>query len=183
VGAERVNVQMYLAAAQAVADMIPADRLAPNNIIPRQMDWRISPVVAQAVARAAQETGVAQIGPQEMPPERVYERTERYIYEGELAWLPQEGQDYGKLSIDEEALELHRRYQGVIQVYAKVPIKDEVIYRRLYAPECRDRGHPANPHDPMAAYDYTCKNNLVAIVTDGSAVLGLGNIGPGPPCR
>jgi malate dehydrogenase (oxaloacetate-decarboxylating) len=30
----------------------------------------------------------------------------------------------------------------------------------------------------MAAYDYTCKNNLVAIVTDGSAVLGLGNIGP-----
>ena len=32
-------------------------------------------------------------------------------------------------------------------------------------------------HDAMAAYDYTCKNNLVAIVTDGSAVLGLGNIG------
>ena len=32
--------------------------------------------------------------------------------------------------------------------------------------------------DPLAAYDYTCKNNLVAIVTDGSAVLGLGNIGP-----
>ena len=30
----------------------------------------------------------------------------------------------------------------------------------------------------MGAYDYTCKNNLVAIVTDGSAVLGLGNIGP-----
>ena len=33
-------------------------------------------------------------------------------------------------------------------------------------------------HEPMAAYDFTCKNNLVAIVSDGSAVLGLGNIGP-----
>ena len=79
--------------------------------------------VAEAVARAAQATGVAQIGPQDMPPEKVHERTERYIYEGELAWLPQEGQDYGKLSINEEALELHRRYQGCIQVYAKVPDK------------------------------------------------------------
>lgn len=178
VGAERVNVQMYLAAARAVADMIPEDQLSPNNIIPRQMDWRISPVVAQAVARAAQETGVAQIGPDEMPPERVYERTERYIYEGELAWLPQSGQDYGKLSIEEESLEVHRRYQGVIQVFAKVPIKDEVIYRRLYAPEAVAEVIQEVLKDPMAAYEYTCKNNLVAIVTDGSAVLGFGNLGP-----
>lgn len=178
VGAERVNVQMYLAAARAVADMIPEERLGPDNIIPRQMDWRISPVVAQAVARAAQETRVAQIGPQEMSPERVYERTERYIYEGELGWLPQEGQDYGKLSVDEEALEVHRRYQGVIQVFAKVPIKDEIIYRRLYAPEAVAEVIQQILKDPMTAYDYTCKSNLVAIVTDGSAVLGFGNLGP-----
>uniref|UniRef100_A0A7C3SL74 NADP-dependent malic enzyme n=1 Tax=Desulfobacca acetoxidans TaxID=60893 RepID=A0A7C3SL74_9BACT len=178
VGAEQVNVQMHLAAARAVAEMIPEARLGPDNIIPRQMDWRISPVVAQAVARAAQETGVAKISAREMPPERVYERTERYIYEGELAWLPQEGQDYGKLSIEEEALELHRRYQGVIQVFAKVPIKDEIIYRRLYAPEAVAEVIQEILRDPLTVYDYTCKNNLVAIVTDGSAVLGFGNLGP-----
>jgi malate dehydrogenase (oxaloacetate-decarboxylating) len=178
VGAERVNVQMYLAAARAIAGMIPEDQLSPTNIIPRQMDWHISPVVAEAVAQAAQETGVAQLGPGEMAPERVHQRTERYIYEGELAWLPQEGQDYGKLSIDEEALEVHRRYQGVIQVYTKVPIKDEFIYRQLYAPEAVAEVIQKILSDPMAAYDYTCKSNLVAIVTDGSAVLGLGNIGP-----
>lgn len=178
VGAERVNVQMYLAAARAIAGMIPEDQLSPTNIIPRQMDWHISPVVAEAVAQAAQETGVAQLGPPEMTPERVHDRTERYIYEGELAWLPQEGQDYGKLSIDQEALEVHRRYQGVIQVYTKVPIKDEIIYRQLYAPEAVAEVIQKVLSDPMAAYDYTCKSNLVAIVTDGSAVLGLGNIGP-----
>ncbi len=178
VGAERVNVEMYVAAAQAMAAMIPEEELSPTNIIPRQMDFHIAPVVAQAVARAAQATGVAQIGPEEMPPEKVYERLERYIYEGELAWLPQEGQDYGKLSIEEEALEVHRRYQGVIQIYAKVPIKDDVIYRRLYAPHAVAEVIQEVLKDPMAAFDYTCKNNLVAIVTDGSAVLGLGNIGP-----
>ena len=113
--------------------MIPAEKLSPANIIPRQMDWHISPVVAEAVARAAQTSGVAQLPPEEMSPRRVHERTERYIYEGELAWLPSEGQDYGKMSSDQEALELHKRYQGCVQVYAKVPIKDEVIYRRLYA--------------------------------------------------
>ena len=82
------------------------------------------------------------------------------------------------MSIDEEALELHRRYQGCIQVYTKVPIKDEVIYRRLYAPDAVAEVCAKILQEPMAAYDYTCKNNLVAIVTDGSAVLGLGNIGP-----
>ena len=178
VGASRVNIDMYLAAARALTAMIPAEKLSPANIIPRQMDWHISPVVAEAVARAAQASGVAQLPPEEMSPARVHERTERYIYEGELAWLPSEGQDYGKMSSDQEALELHRRYQGCVQVYAKVPIKDEVIYRRLYAAAAVAEVCQKIMEDPMAAYDYTCKNNLVAIVTDGSAVLGLGNIGP-----
>jgi len=178
VGANRVNIDMYLAAARALAGMIPDDRLTPQNIIPRQMDWHISPVIAEAVARAAQETGVAQLGPEVVTPERIQQRTESYIYEGEMAWLPSEGQDYGKLSFDEEALELHRRYQGCIQVNTKVPVKDEFIYHRLYAPKPVAEVVQKILQDPMAAYDFTCKNNLVAIVTDGSAVLGFGNLGP-----
>ncbi len=178
VGALRVNIDMFLAAARALAAMIPADQLSPANIVPRQMDWRISPVVAEAVARTAQMTGVARHAADVISPEMIRERTEKYIYEGELAWLPPESQDYGKLSINQESLELHRRYQGCIQVYAKVPIKDEVIYRRVYAPTVVDEVCKKIMSEPLAAYDYTCKNNLVAIVSDGSAVLGLGNIGP-----
>jgi len=178
VGANRVNIDMYLAAARALAGMIADNKLTSKNIIPRQMDWHISPMIAESVARAAQETGVAQLGPEVVTPERIHERTESYIYEGEMAWLPPEGQDYGKMSIEEEALELHRRYQGCIQVNTKVPIKDEVIYNQLYAPQPVAQVVQKILQEPMAAYDFTCKNNLVAIVTDGSAVLGFGNLGP-----
>ena len=68
VGAHRVNVDMYLAAARALADMISEKKISATNIIPRQMDWHISPVMAEAVARAAQETGVAQMGPEKIVP-------------------------------------------------------------------------------------------------------------------
>ena len=176
--ANRVNVQMYLAAAQALAAMIPPEKLAPNNIIPRQMDWHISPVIAEAVAQAAQDSGVAQLTRAVITPEKIHERTESYIYEGELAWLPEESEDYDKLSLNDQALELHRRYQGCVQIYAKVPIKDEVIYTKLYAPQAVAAVCKEIVQNPLAAYEYTCKNNLVAIVTDGSAVLGYGNLGP-----
>ena len=178
VRARRINREMFLEAARALAAMIPENKLTPTNIIPRQMDWKISPVVAGAVAKAAQDTGVARLSSKEISPESIRERTESYVYEGELAWLPSEGQDYGKLSIAEESLELHRRYQGCLEIYTKVPVKDEVIYRRLYAPNAVAQVCQEILNDSMKAYDYTSKNNLVAIVSDGSAVLGLGNIGP-----
>jgi len=174
----RVNTEMFLAAAYALAAMVPDGKITPGNIIPHPMDWKISPVIAEAVARAAQETGEARLTAEQLSPEKVEERTECYIYEGELAWLPCEGHDYGKLDIEEEALELHKRYQGCVQVYTKIPIKDKEIYSRVYSPRAVAEVCEAIVKDTMAAYDYTCKNNLVAIVSDGSAVLGLGNIGP-----
>ena len=54
VGANQVNIDMYLAAARALANIIPEDKVSPTQIIPRQMDWQISPVLARAVAGAAQ---------------------------------------------------------------------------------------------------------------------------------
>ena len=178
VGAHRVNIEMYLAAARALADMIPEDKLSPQQHHSPANGLAHFPGHCRGGGPGGPGNRGGPDDPEVVTPERIHERTESYIYEGELAWLPSEGQDYGSLSIDEEALELHSRYQGCIQVYAKVPIKDEVIYRRLYAPAAVAEVCTKILQDPMGAYDYTCKNNLVAIVTDGSAVLGLGNIGP-----
>ncbi|MBA4495279.1 NADP-dependent malic enzyme [Paenactinomyces guangxiensis] len=80
-------------------------------------------------------------------------------------------------SLREESLKLHREYQGKLSVQAKVPVNNAHDLSLAYSPgvaePCRDI-HT----DQEKIYDYTMKGNLVAVVSDGTAVLGLGNIGP-----
>ncbi|HVN66241.1 MAG TPA: NADP-dependent malic enzyme [Methanomicrobiales archaeon] len=75
-----------------------------------------------------------------------------------------------------ESLELHRRMRGKLEVRGKVPVRTRRDLARAYTPGvaqvCREIEKDRN-----RAWLYTIKANTVAIVTDGSAVLGLGNIG------
>lgn len=77
----------------------------------------------------------------------------------------------------QKSLELHRRYKGKITVRSKMPIRTKDDLATVYSPgvaaPCREIAK-----DPAAAYEYTIKSNTVAVISDGSAVLGLGNIGP-----
>ncbi len=82
------------------------------------------------------------------------------------------------VSIAEEAVELHRRYGGVLEIRSKIPVRDDKVLELFYLPPYSSAPAAAIKNDPMAVYDYTTKSNLVAVITDGSAVLGLGNIGP-----
>jgi malate dehydrogenase (oxaloacetate-decarboxylating) len=77
----------------------------------------------------------------------------------------------------EEALELRRRYHGLLAVSAKLPLKDELTLGVIATPGV---AAPVREivRDPMTVWDYTTKGNLVAVVTDGSAVLSLGRTGP-----
>jgi malate dehydrogenase (oxaloacetate-decarboxylating) len=61
VRASQINEEMKLAAAYAIASMIPEEELGPENIIPKAFDRRVGPAVAKAVAEAARATGVARI--------------------------------------------------------------------------------------------------------------------------
>jgi len=78
---------------------------------------------------------------------------------------------------NEEALRLHRLYQGKIQLAPKCPIRGARDFSWLYTPgvaaPCR-----AIQANPAEVWEYTNKANLIAVVSDGSRVLGLGNIGP-----
>lgn len=80
--------------------------------------------------------------------------------------------DYNALS-----LQLHEQFHGKLEVAAKVPLATQDDLATSYTPGVAEpcRRISANPED---VYRYTAKGNLVAVVTDGSAVLGLGNIGP-----
>lgn len=80
-------------------------------------------------------------------------------------------------STREESLHLHRSNKGKLAVHSKVPVRNAKDLSLAYSPgvaepckEIFDR--------PDTVYEYTMKGNMVAVVSDGTAVLGLGNIGP-----
>ncbi len=80
-------------------------------------------------------------------------------------------------TIQEKALKLHREHKGKLEVISKVPVKTATDLSVAYTPNI------ASPcieikNNPELAYEYTTKGNTVCVLTDGSAVLGLGNIGP-----
>lgn len=76
-----------------------------------------------------------------------------------------------------DSLDLHRRHQGKLEIRSKVAVENERDLSLAYSPgvaaPCREI-HA----DPSKVHDYTMKGNTVAVITDGTAVLGLGNIGP-----
>ncbi|MBI4021266.1 MAG: NADP-dependent malic enzyme [Candidatus Aenigmarchaeota archaeon] len=77
---------------------------------------------------------------------------------------------------DDDALDLHRRLRGKIEIHSKIQVTDRKTLSLVYTPGVAAVS-TAIAEAPEKAYDYTMKGNAVAIVTDGSAVLGLGNIG------
>ena len=81
------------------------------------------------------------------------------------------------MTINEKALELHEKWNGKLDTVSKVQVKTREDLALAYTPGVAE---PCKviAEDPEAAYHYTIKSNTVAVVSDGSAVLGLGNIGP-----
>ena len=80
-------------------------------------------------------------------------------------------------TLRDEALKMHLENQGKLEVQSKVPLRNAKDLSLAYSPgvaePCMDIYQ-----DESKVYDYTMKGNLVAVVSNGTAVLGLGNIGP-----
>ena len=81
------------------------------------------------------------------------------------------------MTTNEKALLLHEEWNGKIETVSKSPVKSREALSLAYTPGVAE---PCKviAKDKEAAYKYTMKANTVAVVSDGSAVLGLGNIGP-----
>ncbi|UAL50223.1 NAD(P)-dependent malic enzyme [Metabacillus dongyingensis] len=76
----------------------------------------------------------------------------------------------------EKSLELHKRSHGKLNVTVKVSVENSHDLSLVYSPGVAEPCREIH-QNPEKIYDYTMKGNLVAVVSDGSAVLGLGNIG------
>ena len=81
------------------------------------------------------------------------------------------------MTTNEKALMLHEKWNGKLETISKTPVKSREDLSLAYTPGVAE---PCKviANDPEAAYKYTMKANTVAVISDGSAVLGLGNIGP-----
>lgn len=81
------------------------------------------------------------------------------------------------MSLRDEALHIHRMYQGKLESKSKIEVKNAKDLSLAYSPGVAE---PCKEiyENPSTVYDYTMKGNMVAVVSDGTAVLGLGNIGP-----
>jgi malate dehydrogenase (oxaloacetate-decarboxylating) len=173
-GSRNIRLRMLLGAARALADMVTPGELHADYIIPRIFDFRVAPAIAAAVVRGAIEAGEAT---RDVTPEEVTEKTRRYVYEGRLE-KPRPSVRTDSKTLQEQAIDLRERHHGVLEIRSKIPIRDHHILNLLYVPPRALIPAHVIRDDESKVFELTGKGNLVGIVTDGSAVLGLGDIGP-----
>jgi len=81
------------------------------------------------------------------------------------------------MTLRDEALKLHRENRGKLEIVGKVPLRDKKDLTLAYTPGVAEACKEIAA-DPDKAYEYTFKGNVIGVVSDGTAVLGLGDIGP-----
>ena len=81
------------------------------------------------------------------------------------------------MTTNEKALLLHEKWNGKLETISKAEVKSREDLALAYTPGVAEPSKVIAA-EPEAAYKYTIKSNTIAVVSDGSAVLGLGNIGP-----
>ena len=110
--------------------------------------------------------------------EYVIKKFNYFLIYGNKAWVEEIPKGYymHKHTIQENSVLLHARNKGVIEINPKIKFNPEK-YKNLFAWENLDNIAEKINNNPNLVFDYTCKNNYGAIVTNGTAVLGLGDIG------
>ncbi|WP_159649954.1 NAD(P)-dependent malic enzyme [Erysipelothrix aquatica] len=81
------------------------------------------------------------------------------------------------MTLKEKALKIHKDLQGKVEILNKMPIDSREIFGLLYSPGAAEPTREIQKN-PETVYDYTWKQNTIAMVSNGTAVLGLGDVGP-----
>ncbi|MFB6356759.1 MAG: malic enzyme-like NAD(P)-binding protein, partial [bacterium] len=174
-GASRFTTSMMLEAARAIAEVVPDEDLRPRFILPDLLDLNVGPNVARAASRCAIEENLSR--GISVTPEEVAARTRQYIYEGDPI---DDDPDFWE-KIDEPVendlgLRYYRNHRGPLTLRSKIALKDREILGLLYIPGLGEVVKTIR-EQPERSYELSCRGNLVAVATNGSAVLGLGDIG------
>ena len=103
-----------------------------------------------------------------------------FLIEGAHSWIEPSPSDYvlSNHTLDENSLLLHKRYKGVIELSPKITVKDPRTLDALLDISQITEIAEEIKKDPALAWEITCKRNLCSIITNGTAILGFGDIGP-----
>ena len=91
-------------------------------------------------------------------------------------FISNEGKGY-YMNLNEEALQVHKEHNGKLATVPKAKLENAHDLSVLYTPGVAEPCRKIR-EDKDLSFDYTCRGNMVAVVSDGTRVLGLGNIGP-----
>jgi len=137
------------------------------------VDFSLAERVARACAGAFNASGT---GRKKVDVNALAARIHRFVYEGVNANVEFPSTPYDDAHLMQAALELYRRHRGSNRTRARLRVvdRDSIDVVGGYGAICAAQEIAA---DPAKAYEYTAKRNTIAVISDGSAVLGLGDIG------
>ncbi len=138
-------------------------------------DFELAKTVLTSTAKSLIESGEAK---NNITVEQIIEKYDKYIVEGKNSWFEKATPEEASMPLVEQSVELHRRTGGVVQVESKLKLKELSSLNDICSVDETNKVMKEIARDYTRAHDLTAKGNLVAVVSDGSAVLGLGNIGP-----
>lgn len=175
VQATMINDEMYGVLGTAFKDAEESGLL--KNCQDECLNLKIAARIAYHVSKTAMETGVAKVT---IAPESIEDKYLAFLMEGSKSWFeePLPGYKSSEHDIAENSLEFHRRTRGVIETGLKVSLVNLKDYSNFMSNQNTDEITKAIELDYKKAYELTPKGNLVAVITDGTAVLGYGDIGP-----
>lgn len=101
-----------------------------------------------------------------------------YLSEGRVAFLYLSPVCYSRsMDIYQESLKLHKEYRGKLETKSLIPLDSKETLSLAYSPGVAEVSR-AIAKNKETVYDYTLKGRTIAVISDGSAILGLGNLGP-----
>ncbi len=123
-----------------------ARRVSARLRDPQHPGLHVAPNIAKAVAQAAIASGVARA---DVDPQEIADNTYRYIYESQAAAVPPPTETGKRGSLGEQAVDLRRRYRGVLEVKSKLAIKDAYTLA-MYLPPINSKPHSSFTKMPAA---------------------------------
>ena len=164
-----VSNVVYYAAGREIEDTLKS----VSGFSTRVVDFRLAERVARVCADGFNASGAGQV---KVDSDALAARIHSIVFENRNATVEMPEAPYDDEHLMQAALEMYRRHRGSIRTRARARIVDryslDVVAGRggLWAAE-------EIAADPDLVWDYTSKGNTVAVISDGSAVLGMGNIG------